>query len=59
MHALLNILTVIFCFLKLAGIVEVSWWLVFMPTIASVSIFLVVFIAAFCLLALNLKMKNI
>lgn len=41
-YGLSTILTVIFVIAKLVGLVEWSWWIVFLPTIISWLIFVVI-----------------
>ncbi len=40
----LETLTIIFVVLKLIGIISWSWWLVLLPTIISVSIYIIWFV---------------
>ncbi len=40
----LTVLTVVFAGLKLGGVIDWSWWLIFMPTLLGVGLFIVVFI---------------
>lgn len=39
-----EILTIIFIFLKVLGVVSWAWWVVFLPEIIAVVIYLIVFI---------------
>lgn len=43
---LLEVLTVIFVVLKIVGIITWSWWLVFLPMIISVGLYILWFIFA-------------
>lgn len=44
--SLLTILTVVFAGLKLGGVIDWSWWLVLMPTLIGVGLWLLVFLIA-------------
>ena len=46
-----SILTIIFVVAKLFGIINWSWWLVFLPTIISVGLGLLVLIVALIIIA--------
>lgn len=39
---ILEVLTIIFIVLKLVGVITWSWWIVFLPTIISVSIYVII-----------------
>jgi hypothetical protein len=39
---LINILTVIFVIAKITGYINWSWWLVFAPTLISITLFVVI-----------------
>ena len=39
---ILEVLTIIFVVLKLVGVITWSWWLVFLPTIISISIYVII-----------------
>lgn len=39
---ILEVLTIIFVVLKLVGVITWSWWIVFLPTIVSVSIYVII-----------------
>ena len=41
---LLDILTIIFVLLKVFNVITWSWWVVFLPTILEIAIFLIVFL---------------
>ena len=41
-----EILTIIFIFLKVFGVVSWSWWIVFLPEIIAVSIYIIIFICS-------------
>lgn len=45
-YGLSTILTVIFVIAKLVGVIEWSWWIVFLPTIIPLIIFLIIVIVA-------------
>lgn len=47
----LELLTVLFIILKVAGVVSFSWWLVFLPTIVSLTIY--AFMLVFSILGIN------
>lgn len=58
---LFNVLTLIFVVLKLVGVIAWSWWLVLLPTIIAIGIWLVVFITmlvAFVYAMFKLKREN-
>lgn len=42
---ILELLTIIFILLKAFGVITWSWWLVFLPSIISVSIYVIWFVA--------------
>ena len=41
---LLEVLTIVFVVLKLLGVIAWSWWLVFLPLIIAVGIYVIVFV---------------
>lgn len=43
---ILEILTIVFIVLKLVGIIDWSWWLVLLPEIIAVSLYLIWFVVA-------------
>ncbi|MFS0643822.1 hypothetical protein [Siminovitchia sp. 179-K 8D1 HS] len=43
---ILEILTIVFIVLKLIGTIDWSWWLVLLPTIVSLSIYIIWFVFA-------------
>lgn len=40
-----EVLTLVFVIYKLAGVVNWSWWLIFLPEICAMSFYIVVFVA--------------
>lgn len=42
-----TVLTLIFLVLKLVGVIDWSWWLVFLPTIISVGLWLILIVVFF------------
>ena len=48
-----TLLTVIFACLKLAGVIDWSWWIVFLPILVPVGLVAIVLIAVLLLLVLN------
>lgn len=53
----LELLTVLFIILKVAGVISFSWWLVFLPTIVSLTIY--AFMLVFSILGVNSIRKKI
>lgn len=48
-----TLLTVIFACLKLAGVIDWSWWIVFLPILVPVGLVAIVLIVVLLLLVLN------
>ena len=48
-----TLLTVIFACLKLAGVIDWSWWIVFLPILVPVGLVAIVLIVVLFLLVLN------
>lgn len=48
-----TLLTVIFACLKLAGVIDWSWWIVFLPILVLVGLVAIVLIVVLLLLVLN------
>ena len=51
-----EILTIIFVLLKVFGVVSCAWWVVFLPEIIAVVIYLIAFIA--CLMGIGKANKS-
>lgn len=54
---LLILLTIIMAILKLAGVISISWWLVFLPVLIEVGFAILVLLIAFIVIAFW-KMKG-
>ncbi|MGE6370633.1 hypothetical protein ACQKDB_16015 [Planococcus kocurii] len=52
---ILAVLTIVFIVLKIIGMVDWSWWMVLLPTIISVSLYVIWFTV---LLIFNMKAKK-